>query len=199
MYINKMTNEQINNTMQALCLANERDPIYIKRRSTNNIAKNIFNKNNYYIDKYITSLIRELVMIQMLKRHLRDIQSDHIAIILNYDIIGSNSLRHVWKGCQYGTHAEVAALQNLPYNFSKRTISLDMLVIRSISCGQLRNSKPCFKCIKHMNLLESRRYCIRKIYYSDDDGNIICENFKDLLNEENKYLCKRNRNAWNKF
>lgn len=172
--------EEQNSFNLALCHTNQSDITYIKRKQS----------SRYYISSYINSLVRELIIRQSIMRHMREIRSDHIAMILDYNIIGTNSLRSIWSGSRSGTHAEMAALNDLPNNFSKRTISIDILVIRSTCDGNLKNSKPCFKCIKYMKNIKSRRYCVRKVIYSDDDGNLKCENFADLCCS-NKYVCKR--------
>jgi hypothetical protein len=155
------------------------------------------NSTELYLDKGISSLIVDLVNIQNESRCYREIFCHHIATILNFDIVGTNSLRFAWNGSNYGTHAEMAVLQQLPCNFSKRVIPIDILVIRTTATGDLRNSKPCAKCLKHMARIEINRYRIRNIFYSDDDGIIVCESFKNLSNDKNKYLCKSQRRLYN--
>ena len=46
-----------------------------------------------------------------------------------------------------------------------------------------------------MNLLtKSKGYRIRKVYYSDDFGDIICSNFYELYEEEEKFMTGYFRN-----
>lgn len=52
----------------------------------------------------------------------------------------------------------------------------DLLVIRSTNNNTLANSRPCYNCLQLM-----KQANIRKVYYSDCHGNIICENVKDMI------------------
>lgn len=67
----------------------------------------------------------------------------------------------------YTIHAEMKAIK--PEKLRKfKSKKFNMLVIRIDKYGNLRNSKPCVDCVKVIKTLP-----IKKIYYSDDDGNII--------------------------
>lgn len=55
----------------------------------------------------------------------------------------------------------------------------DLVVIRVNSRGLLRMSKPCIHCV--IGLWKKCGDRLRNIYYSDEDGNIICVKFKDML------------------
>ena len=101
---------------------------------------------------------------------------------------GINTPREVWNGCGYGYHAEVAAKKNLPLNYSNNKKTLNLLVIRINKNGDLKNSKPCFKCITHLNRIPG--YKINKIYYSNENGQIIESKFNDLYFEDNKYISR---------
>lgn len=141
----------------------------------------------------ITSITHNLIKIQQETKGMRELLSRHIATIINYDIIGVNSLRPVWSGSTYGTHAEVDALRKLPYNFSKRIISIDMLVIRTVEGDKLTFSKPCNLCLQRMANLVKTRYRIRHIYYSDGDGTIVKATFDSLASDKCQYQCKRQK------
>lgn len=52
---------------------------------------------------------------------------------------------------------------------------LCLLVIRVNNEGKLVNSRPCNDCIKIL-----KRYPIKKIYYSNDNGEIIVEKLMDM-------------------
>jgi len=53
---------------------------------------------------------------------------------------------------------------------------IDMIVVRKYK-GVCGNSKCCADCIKMMKLVG-----IRKVYYTTDSGDIICEKIKDIHN-----------------
>ena len=48
--------------------------------------------------------------------------------------------------------------------------SLQLIVIRVNSNGELRNSRPCHICVEDM-----RSHGIKKVYYTDDAGQLVCE------------------------
>jgi len=52
----------------------------------------------------------------------------------------------------------------------------DLIVIRINKQGDLVSSRPCYNCLSMMKAVN-----IKKVYYSDNDGNIICENVKDMI------------------
>lgn len=162
------------------------------RDNRDNRDKELLPDYRFDTDHKINSTVAFLLELQNATRKSRDLQSDHIAMILDYDIIGRNSLRSVWSGSNYGTHAEVDAINKLPLNPTKRIIPIDIVVIRSTSDGTLKISKPCEKCLRQMRMLPSvRRYRVRKIYYSNDEGNLTSISFQDLYEADDKYSCKR--------
>jgi deoxycytidylate deaminase len=67
---------------------------------------------------------------------------------------------------KYTIHAEVDALCKIPNKSAK---GMDILIIR-IGTNKLKNSRPCNSCIDKLS-----RYGIRKVYYSNEAGNIVCE------------------------
>ena len=68
-------------------------------------------------------------------------------------------------------HAEHDAINKLP--FSRKKQKINILVLR-FNSNKLCMSKPCDKCINMMyNLFPKKGYIIKKIYYSDANGNII--------------------------
>lgn len=64
-------------------------------------------------------------------------------------------------------HAEQDCLANCNPKFYK---GLDILVIRVGPSNKLLNSRPCNSCITKL-----QEKGIRKVYYSNSDGNIVCE------------------------
>jgi hypothetical protein len=49
------------------------------------------------------------------------------------------------------------------------------MVIRINNRGEMKNSRPCNNCIRYMKLFN-----VRKVYYSDNDGDIVLEKVKDM-------------------
>lgn len=79
-----------------------------------------------------------------------------------------------YKGMQlYRTiHAELSIFEKV----SKRMVKgMDIIVIRINRGLKLRNSRPCKDCIE-----ELQRIGIRKVYYSDDNGDIVYEFVEDM-------------------
>lgn len=70
------------------------------------------------------------------------------------------------KTIMYTIHAEVDAVCKVP---NKSVKGMDILIIR-IGTNKLKNSRPCNSCIDKLS-----RYGIRKVYYSNEDGDIVCE------------------------
>lgn len=85
-------------------------------------------------------------------------------------------------------HAEI----NVFYNFPKKYVkNLDIIVIRINNKNILKNSRPCNDCI-----LKLRKLGIRKIYYSNDSGEIISEfvNNMDLIHVSKASKLLKNKN-----
>jgi hypothetical protein len=52
-------------------------------------------------------------------------------------------------------------------------------------------SKPCLHCLYDMyNLARSKGYHIKKIYYSDNNGNIIKETLTNMIFDKNYHISK---------
>lgn len=64
-------------------------------------------------------------------------------------------------------HAEINVFQNFP---KKKVKGMDIIVIRINKNLILKNSRPCNQCIDKL-----QKIGIRNVYYSDDNGNIVCE------------------------
>ena len=82
-------------------------------------------------------------------------------------------------------HAEIDALFK---NYNKNVKGLDILIIRvgDKSCN-LKNSRPCNSCIEKL-----REKGIRKVYYSNDKGNIVYEFIENMpkLHDSSGFLIK---------
>lgn len=106
---------------------------------------------------------------------------------------GENSSRIFRSGCEYCIHAEMDVLQKL---LRSRLIQryFSLIVIRLDKKGNLKNSKPCHKCIQYMNYITTiSPYIIKYIYWSDNQGKIIKSKLVDLMAEENKHYSRRFR------
>jgi len=92
-------------------------------------------------------------------------------------------------GIEPGVHAEHDAIKKLlPLKKKKKLENINILVIRLSSKNKLQSSKPCVNCINIMKTLpEKLGYKIQHIYYSDNTGNIIKTNLRNLDNEEKHY------------
>lgn len=87
-------------------------------------------------------------------------------------------------------HAEVSALKNC--NLSELNGCTTILyIIRINKKGLLKMSKPCFHCIKFMNKITKKYNFNIKIYYSNNDGKIICTSLHDLTYDSNIYVSTR--------
>lgn len=92
--------------------------------------------------------------------------------------VGSNEPSYIIFGGKRlagATHAEENALKRFLHskNHDKHKIrrcNYSLLVIRYNYDGELRSSKPCVMCLKKI-----KEAGIKKVYYSTDEGDIVCE------------------------
>ena len=63
-----------------------------------------------------------------------------------------------------------------PANKNGKVKKNDLIVIRSNRAGVLSNSRPCFNCLNMMKAVN-----IRKVFYTDNEGNVVSEIVKDML------------------
>lgn len=80
------------------------------------------------------------------------------------------------NGVFYGTKNDNMK-RNTPKNIQRKLNNVQLLVVRigGNSKKEFVNSKPCVHCINYMKQLG-----IKKIYYSDNFGNIIYEKIQDI-------------------
>lgn len=119
--------------------------------------------------------------------------------------VGFNSTREVYPGCNYGEHAEMAAIKKLRQSTkiskghsnscSNRKVKIDFWINRTTKRGLLKYSKPCQNCIKHMSNLEKIGYKIVHVYYPDREGNISKIKFTQLVNDKDQHQSCRFRNT----
>ncbi len=70
-------------------------------------------------------------------------------------------------------HAEVDCVTSLKKSEKKQP--LNILVFRTNNKGDsLMNAKPCKNCLNTINFtLQKKNYILKKIYYTNENGNII--------------------------
>lgn len=102
----------------------------------------------------------------------------------------SNISRNMCRGHAGGSlHAEAHAILDYfgkDLMYSQRTnsffvqenkkIKCDLIVIRVNKEEKICTSRPCYNCLEMMKAVG-----IRKVYYTDNNENIICENVKDMV------------------
>ena len=87
------------------------------------------------------------------------------------------------------THAEEMALDKIVKPKSRKIIDVSLLVIR-ISCGstcskyKLCNSRPCAACMYKIKNSVQSGYRVSKIYFSNDNGDIVCYKIRDIIAEK---------------
>lgn len=64
-----------------------------------------------------------------------------------------------------------------------------MIVIRVNSKGELCSSRPCYNCLDMMKAVG-----IKRVYYSDDNGNIVVETVKDMISIQASVVTKHIHN-----
>jgi hypothetical protein len=83
-------------------------------------------------------------------------------------------------------HAEANAIRKLAsHKGTKNNKSMDLVVIRVSPTGVIGNSKPCFQCIQQ---IMRSRFNISRIYYSNAEGDIICESINQLLRTDTIHI-----------
>ena len=119
------------------------------------------------------------VDLKVLKRvaELSPVNNKHAAGLLFKNQIKSHAINnYIRKDSLYKTiHAEINLLKSLKRQLLHGYNTVDIIVIRINKSSDLRNSRPCSDCIKYLKELG-----IRKVYYSNSDGNIVYEKVKDM-------------------
>lgn len=125
------------------------------------------------ISKYLDMLRRRALNSQLNNRHAAILFSN------KETYIGHNNKRTYYNGDLVpSTHAEMEVLNKRTRIGSNNKGKFSIFVIRINRDGHLCNSKPCHECIKNL-----KTHNVNKIYYSDDDGNIVCEFIKKMEND----------------
>ena len=83
------------------------------------------------------------------------------------------------KACENNSdciHAEVDCVNRLKH--AEKCHPINIVVFRTNNSGdKLMNAKPCDCCLKTIDFtLKQKNYKLKKLCYSDENGNIICLN-----------------------
>ena len=89
-------------------------------------------------------------------------KSRHGALLVRNGTIVSAACNTMYR------HAETA--------LGKPRILCDLYIVRVDAKGNLLNSKPCADCVQWLQ----RLHCIRRVYYSDENGMIRMEKIGEL-------------------
>jgi deoxycytidylate deaminase len=97
-----------------------------------------------------------------------------------------NIARNTCRGVFIGSlHAEAHAMINyfgkhLTYDGKEwrcsKPTKLDLVVIRINKSGNICNARPCYNCVNMMKSVG-----IRKVYYSINEDELVCEKVKDMI------------------
>lgn len=124
------------------------------------------------------------------------VNNRHSAALIKNDIVLKSTynkfIKHVHirkNNCTYThyvtVHAEVNAICS--YYDKKNVSGMDLIVIRVNNCGtKFKNSRPCNDCI-----IKLQKLGIRKVYYSDEKGEIV---FEYVNNMKFIHICSSKKN-----
>jgi deoxycytidylate deaminase len=140
-----------------------------------------------------TIINNDIINLLIKASNLSDMHNKHAAALMinkeiltnNINYIGFNRRINEYKSI----HAEIDLLSLIPLNKIKIK-NMDLIVIRSKN-NELRNSRPCNNCIDKMNKIG-----IRKVFYSNFDGNIVYEYAKDM---QKLHICSLDRHNLKKL
>jgi tRNA(Arg) A34 adenosine deaminase TadA len=117
----------------------------------------------------------------------------HSAALIKGDEIYNIGFNKYCSNAKYSTvHAEIDALVTFNKKYLKGIKGMDIIIIRinNYSSSKLKISRPCNNCIDTL-----RKFDIRKVYYSDEYGNIVYENLKDMQKKHTSAGEKFKRNS----
>jgi tRNA(Arg) A34 adenosine deaminase TadA len=108
-----------------------------------------------------------------------NVNQRHSAAIINGNNIFNIGINKYCTNKKLSTiHAEIDTLFAFKTKYKKIIDGVDIIVIRvnnSNNVINLKNSRPCSKCIETL-----QKYNIRKVYYSNEFGNIVYENIQEM-------------------
>lgn len=150
-----------------------------RARAAAYVTKIVNMKGTELFDKKIVALIHEMARIASQNTN----SPIHVSCLTRRGATGkrtTNSDRILRSGCQYGEHAEMSVLRRYDkLRSNSKRVPSDMVVIRVNAQGIISNSKPCEKCLEH---IQCTSYRIRHIYYSGDGGVVYRSSLEELQN-----------------
>ena len=92
-------------------------------------------------------------------------------------------------------HAEEAAMDKIQPNRKGKIINVSLLVIRitpasTVDSYKLANSRPCIACMYRIKNLVYNGYRVTKVYFSNEEGEIISYRLRDIVAEKQHHLTK---------
>jgi hypothetical protein len=106
-------------------------------------------------------------------------------------IIGENSEKPLYSNSKIKTHAEMEALNKVKGLLKCGKIKknkMNLVVLRINKLGELCESAPCYHCAKE--LAKNSFIKIDKLYFSRNNGSIMCTKFDDWINVGNFRISK---------
>ena len=95
-------------------------------------------------------------------------------------------------------HAEydaISKLQPLDRKGKKNLYRCNIFITRFSKGSKVGNSKPCYQCVLNIyNLPEQKGYQIKNVFYTDEEEKIIKKTINELLEQENPYYSRFQRN-----
>ena len=138
-----------------------------------------FDSSEYSIPKKVSLYkINNIVNILIKIAKNSAVNQRHSAALIKGDEIYNIGFNKYCSNAKYSTvHAEIDALLTFNKKYLKGVKGMDIIIIRinNYNSCKLKISRPCNNCIDTL-----RKYDIRKVYYSDEYGNIVYENLKNM-------------------
>jgi len=141
-----------------------------------------FDSSDYSIPKKVSLYkINNIVNILIKIAKNSAVNQRHSAALIKGDEIYNIGFNKYCSNAKYSTvHAEIDALLTFNKKYIKGIKGMDIIIIRIGGYSKsdkinLKISRPCNNCIDTL-----RKFDIRKVYYSDEYGNIVYENLKDM-------------------
>jgi hypothetical protein len=81
-------------------------------------------------------------------------------------------------------HAEEDLIRRLPFRRRSRKLKAIDIVVVQVKTLRYANSRPCASCIHMMQVCApTKGYVVRRIYYSDENGEMVKTTLDQLLQE----------------
>lgn len=107
----------------------------------------------------------------------------------NNEPCNCNTNRKTLTFSDRSTHAEEMAIDKIQKNKGRKLIDISLLVIRITPTStpdsyKLVNSRPCAACVYRIKNMASHGYKISKLYFSNENGDIVCYKLRDIIKEK---------------